>query len=43
MNQVHRVVFNAVTGVWQAVSEIAKGRVKSSRSSVALGGVAGVV
>lgn len=31
MNHVHRVVFNAVTGVWQAVSEIARGPGKSSR------------
>lgn len=33
MNQVYRVVFNAVSGVWQAVSEIARGPGKSSRSA----------
>src|SRR6218665_2034733 len=33
MNQIYRVVFNAVTGAWQAVSEIARGRSKSSRSA----------
>ena len=32
MNQIYRVVFNAVTGAWQAVSEIARGPGKSSRS-----------
>lgn len=33
MNPIYRVVFNAVTGVWQAVSETARGRGKSSRST----------
>lgn len=33
MNQLYRVVFNAVSGVLQAVSEIARGRSKSSRSA----------
>lgn len=30
MNHLYRVVFNAATGVWQAVSEIARGPAKSS-------------
>ena len=30
MNHVYRVVFNAAAGVWQAVSEIARGPAKSS-------------
>ncbi|WP_287915282.1 autotransporter-associated beta strand repeat-containing protein [Comamonas sp.] len=33
MNRVYRVVFNAVSGAWQAVSEIARGPGKSSRSA----------
>ena len=33
MNSSYRVVFNAVTGVWQAVSETARGRSKSDRSA----------
>ncbi|MBV7417462.1 autotransporter domain-containing protein [Comamonas sp. CMM03] len=33
MNQIYRVVFNAVTGAWQATSETARGRSKSSRST----------
>ena len=33
MNQIYRVVFNSITGTWQAVSEIARGRSKSSRAS----------
>ncbi|MEG2999923.1 MAG: autotransporter domain-containing protein [Comamonas sp.] len=33
MNQIYRVVFNTLTGAWQAVSEIARGRSKSSRSA----------
>ncbi|WP_315127563.1 autotransporter-associated beta strand repeat-containing protein, partial [Comamonas antarctica] len=33
MNRIYRVVFNAVTGVWQAVSEVARGPGKSSRSA----------
>ncbi|MGB3432846.1 beta strand repeat-containing protein, partial [Achromobacter sp.] len=31
MNHVYRVVFNATTGAWQAVSEIARGPAKSNR------------
>ena len=45
MNQIYRVVFNTLTGAWQAVSEIARGRSKSSRSSsnAALGTLCGLL
>ncbi|ADP16978.1 outer membrane autotransporter barrel domain protein 5 [Achromobacter xylosoxidans A8] len=49
MNHVYRVVFNAAAGVWQAVSEIARGPAKSSsparrlrRSAAQLTGAVGI-
>lgn len=34
MNRLYRVIFNAVSGTWQAVSETARGPGKSSRSKL---------
>lgn len=33
MNQIYRVVFNTLTGAWQAVSEIARGRSRSAHTA----------
>lgn len=36
MNVIYKVVFNYATGQWTAVSEIAKGKTKSSRTNSAV-------
>jgi len=36
MNKIYRTVYQAATGTWVAASELARGRVKSSKSAVAL-------
>ena len=36
MNHIYRIIFNRASGVFQVVSELAKGKVKSAKTSVKL-------
>ncbi|WP_041174946.1 ESPR domain-containing protein [Haemophilus influenzae] len=36
MNHIYRIIFNRASGVFQVVSELAKGKVKSTKTSVKL-------
>lgn len=40
MNKIYKVIWNATLGTWVAVSEMAKGKTKSSNTTLTVGSVA---